>query len=369
MKFIKAAKLAAVGSIAALALSACAANEAGDTAAPSTADGAAASLSGELNGVGASSMAPAQEAWSITFQQQHPNVTVNYDPAGSGTGRETFQNGASAFAGSDRAFKTSELAGGEFAGCAANSEVLEFPVYISPIAIIFNVTGVDSLQLDAPTIAKIFTGQIKQWNDPQIASQNPGANLPDTAITAVHRSDKSGTTGNFTDYLHGAAGSDWTAGAVEEWPSELGGEAAQGTSGVVEAVQNGSGTIGYVDASRAGDFSSVNVKVGSEYVTHTPAAAAKIVDASPVEEGRGPGDIAITIKRDSTDSGVYPIVLVSYAIACSEYADPEVGELTKAYLSYIVSAEGQNLAAERAGSAPLSAEMQAKIAAIISGIK
>lgn len=356
-------KAAAIGGIAILALTSCAANEGAPTENTSTS-----SLTGTLVGGGASSQGSAQEAWIAGFQTANPDVTVNYDPAGSGAGRDTFQQGASAFAGSDRAFKVDEIAAGPFTGCAT-PDILEIPAYISPIAIIFNLDGVDSLDLDADTVAKIFTGQITKWNDPAITALNPGATLPDQAISPVHRSDKSGTTGNFTDYLGAAAPSTWTAGSVEEWPTELGGEAAQGTSGVVEAVTNGVGMIGYADASRAGDLGTVAIKVGDKFVPYSPEAAAAIVDASALESDRTEHDIAIKLDRTSTEAGVYPIVLVSYLIGCEQYSDPANAELVKSYFSYIVSEEGQKVAADAAGSAPISADLRSKIEPAIASIK
>ena len=363
MKTSATIKAAALGGIALLALTSCAANEA---AAPAE-EGAASSLTGTLVGGGASSQGSAQEAWIAGFQTANADVTVNYDPAGSGAGRDTFQQGASAFAGSDRAFKVDEITAGPFEACAT-PDIVEVPAYISPIAIIFNLEGVDSLDLDADTVAKIFAGQITKWNDPAITALNPDATLPDAAISPVHRSDKSGTTGNFTEYLAAAAPSSWAAGSVEEWPTELGGEAAQGTSGVVEAVTNGVGMIGYADASRAEGLGTVAIKVGEKFVSYSPEAAAAIVDASELEPDRTEHDIAIKLDRTSTEDGVYPIVLVSYLIGCEQYADAANAELVKAYFSYIVSEEGQNVAAEAAGSAPISADLRAKIESAIASI-
>lgn len=363
MKTSATIKAAVFGGIALFALTSCAANEG---AAP-TDDAAASSLTGTLVGGGASSQGSAQEAWIAGFQTKHADVTVNYDPAGSGAGRDTFQQGASAFAGSDRAFKADEIAAGPFEACAT-PDIVEIPAYISPIAVIFNLEGIDSLDLDADTIAKIFTGQITNWNDPAIAALNPDAELPDQAISAVHRSDKSGTTGNFTDYLGAVAPSSWTAGSVEEWPTELGGEAAQGTSGVVEAVTNGVGMIGYADASRAEGLGTVALKVGEEFVSYSPEAAAAVVDASEVESDRSANDIAIALDRTSEAAGVYPIVLVSYLIGCEQYTDPANAELVKAYFEYIVSEEGQKVAAEAAGSAPISADLRSKIEPAIAAI-
>lgn len=357
-------KAVAIGSIAAIALTSCAANES-DT---KTADKSSSSLSGELIGAGASSQGSAQEAWIAGFQTANDKVTVNYDPTGSGAGRETFQKGASAFAGSDRAFKVDEIKAGPFDSCATDSGIVQFPAYISPIALIFNVKGVDSLKLDASTVAKIFSGKITKWNDTAIAALNPDATLPDQNVVAVHRSDKSGTTQNFTDYLAATAPADWASGAIEEWPTDLGGEAAQGTSGVVEAVTNGVGTIGYADASRAGELSTAEIKVGDNFVAYTPEAAAAIVDASPLESGRTDHDLAFELDRKSTDASTYPIVLVSYLVGCESYNDAAQADLVKSYFSYIVSAEGQDVAAESAGSAPISEDLRGKVQKAIDAI-
>ncbi|SEB97076.1 phosphate ABC transporter substrate-binding protein, PhoT family [Paramicrobacterium humi] len=340
----------AVAAAASLALTSCAANE---SAATGSADSA---LSGTLVGGGATSQQSAQEAWVAAFQTANPGVTVEYAPEGSGAGRDNFIAGASSFAGSDRAFTSDEIAKDNFGSCTPGTGIIEIPAYISPIAIVFNVDGVDSLDLDAATIAGIFKGDITKWNDEAIVSQNPDANLPDAAITAVHRSDESGTTENFTEYLSAVAGDVWDAEPSGDWAYE-GGEAAQGTSGVIDAVTSGTGTIGYADASRAGDLGTVSVKVGDDYVPYSAEAAAAIVDASPFADGREDGDLAIELDRASTESGVYPIVLVSYLIACNEYQDADAAALTKAYLSYVISKDGQKAGQEAAGIAPISQKL------------
>jgi len=355
---------AVIAVTAAIALSSCAANE-GGAAAP---EESASTLSGNLVGAGASSQDAAQQAWIAGFQTANPDVTIDYDPSGSGAGRETFLEGASDFAGSDRAFNDEEIAAGGFAKCAPDTDIVELPVYISPIAVIFNVEGVDSLDLDAATVAGIFAGTITKWNDPAIASQNPDATLPDQAITPVHRSDDSGTTENFTDYLAATAPEVWTYEPDGVWPLESG-EGAQGTSGVVDAVTNGTGTIGYADASRAGDLGTVSIKVGDEYVSYSPEAAAAIVDASPLAEGRSEGDLAIEVDHATEEAGVYPIILVSYLIGCQQYADSENVELVKSYFSYVASPEGQDAAAEAAGSAPISDSLRDQINAAIDSIQ
>ncbi|MCU1438471.1 MAG: phosphate transporter substrate-binding protein PstS [Naasia sp.] len=348
-------------------LTSCAANE-GDAAAGTGSAASESELSGDLVGAGASSQGSAQEAWYAAFQGDNPGVTVTYDPSGSGAGREAFSEGGVDFAGSDRAFKDEEIAEGGWAACAPDTDIVELPLYISPIAVIFNLEGVDSLNLDAATIAGMFAGSITNWNDPAIAALNDGASLPDLAITPVHRSDDSGTTENFTEYLGAVAPDVWTYEADGVWPIESG-EAAQGTTGLVDAVNGGNGTIGYADASRAGDLGTVAVQVGDEFVSYSPEAAAAIVDASPEAEGRADGDLAIEIDRSTDEAGVYPIVLVSYLIGCQQYADPEAGALVKAYFSYIASEEGQDEAASSAGSAPISDTLRGEVESAIELIK
>ena len=355
---------AVIAVAAALALSSCAANEGAATTESATPES---TLSGTINAAGASSQGSAQEAWIASFQTANPNVTINYDPSGSGAGRTTFAAGGSDFAGSDSYLKDEELAAG-FASCAPGTSAVDLPVYISPIAVIFNVEGVTDLNLDASTLAKIFKGDITTWNDPAIVALNPKAKLPSTPITAVHRSDDSGTTKNFTDYLGQVAPDVWTEKAADAFPFQTG-EGAQGTSGVVDAVTNGVGTIGYADASRAGDLGVAKIKVGDEFVGYTAEAAAAVVNDSPLVEGREAGDIAIQIDRLTTDPTHYPLVLVSYAIVCTDYADATQGELVKSYVGFMASAEGQAEAAASAGAAPLSTELQDKVAAVIATIK
>lgn len=341
--------LATAGAITAtLLLASCAVNEQ-----PPGAD--VEGYRGIVVGGGSSAQQSAQEAWVVGFQTDNPAATIEYDPAGSGAGREMFIAGGAAFAGSDRAFELEELEEEEFVGCEPGSGIIELPAYISPIALAFKLDGVSSLNLDSDTIARIFTGEITRWNDPAIAEHNPGLDLPEQTITAIHRSDDSGVTENFTEYLSAVASDAWPYEPSGVWPLE--GEAAQGTSGVVSALNNSSGTIGYIDASRVGDLGVVAVGVGSEFVPYSSEAAAAIIDASPIGEGRGPGDLAVEIDRTSTERGVYPIVLISYLIGCEDYIDDADAELVRAYFEHVISPEGQQDAADAAGSAPISATM------------
>ncbi|MGY2003135.1 phosphate ABC transporter substrate-binding protein PstS [Blastococcus sp. SYSU DS1024] len=308
-------------------------------------------LSGSLVGAGSSAQQAAMQGWTAGFTAVQPRVNVSYDPIGSGGGREQFLAGGIDFAGSDAALDEEELAQAE-ERCGP-SGVFELPNYISPIAVVYSLEGVEQLNLSPGTLAGIFGQRITNWNDPAIAADNPDTTLPDLAITPVNRADDSGTTENFTEYLAATAGAGWPHEPDGTWPVP-GGEAAQGNSGVVAAVGGGQGTIGYADLSQAGDLGVANIGVGDEFVAPTAEAAAAVVENSPRLEGRGEHDVVIELNRDTTGSGEYPIVLVSYHIGCMEYDDPEVAERLRAFMTYVVSPEGQRAAAEVAGSAPIS---------------
>ena len=357
-------RIAAPAAVLALALglSACGAGN------EDSSDGAAApsgdTVSGTLNGAGATSQEAAIAAWKKGFQTANPDVTVNYDPTGSGGGREQFIAGGVQFAGTDSYLEEEEVAA---ATKECGSDIVEVPVYVSPIAVIYNLDGVDDLNLSANTIGQIFEGKITKWNDDAIKADNPDADLPDTAITPVHRSDDSGTTKNFTDYLDQASDGGWTQGVVETWPVK-GGEAANGTSGVVAAVKGGAGTIGYADESQAGDLGKAHVKVGDDYTEPTPEAAAKVLDTAAPVEGRADTDIAVDVDRKTEEAGVYPIVLVSYQVACQTQPDADAAALVKGWLTYVASTEGQEASASSAGSAPLSGDFASKVQAAIETI-
>ncbi|PRW64823.1 phosphate ABC transporter substrate-binding protein PstS [Actinopolyspora mortivallis] len=320
-------------------------------------------LSGTLDGAGASSQEAAQQAWRAAFSDKNPDLTVNYAPIGSGGGRERFVSGATDFGGTDAALEGEELSGAK-ERCGG---LVELPVYVSPVAVAFNLDGVDELKLRPATIAKIFDQKITKWNDPEIAETNPDVELPDTQITPVNRSDESGTTENFTDYLSAAAPEAWPHEVSGNWPVP-GGEAAKGTSGVKNAIDAGQGTIGYLDASQVGELGTVAVGVGEEFVSYSPEAAAKVLEVSERKKNQGEHVFAYDLARDTRSSGTYPIVLVSYGMACTDYDDSETGELVRAYFEYILSEQGQQKAAEAAGSAPISQALRQKLRPAVEAI-
>jgi phosphate transport system substrate-binding protein len=314
-------------------------------------EGAGEQLAGSLVGAGSSAQQAAMQGWTAGYAAVQPEVTVNYDPVGSGGGREQFLAGGTDFAGSDAFLDDEELAQAE-ERCGAQG-IFELPNYIAPIAVVYNLEGVDELRLAPDTLARIFAQDITRWDDAAIAEDNPDADLPDLAITPVNRSDESGTTENFVEYLSQAAGEAWPYEVDGNWPVE-GGEAAQGNSGVVGAVAAGQGTIGYADLSQAGDLGVASIQVGEEFVTPTAEAAAAVVENSEPVEGRGEYDFAIEVARDTEGSGEYPIVLISYHIGCVSYDDPQTAALVRSFMGFVVSEAGQEAAAQVAGSAPIS---------------
>lgn len=323
-----------------------------------------ASDSRTLVGAGASSQAAAMQGWQAGFQTANPDTTIEYDPVGSGAGRETFLAGGSAFAGSDAPLNDDQYAR-SIERCAGDQGAINLPHYISPIAIVYNLPSLDghALNLEPAAIAGIFANDITVWNDPAIAADNPTLDLPDSPINPVHRSDASGTTKNFTDYLAQAAPDAWIHGAIEGWDDDGpgGGEGAPQTSGVIAAVRAGEGSIGYADASQIGDLPAAAIGVADGFVAFSPAAAARLVDASDLRGGQSEFDLAIDVDRTPDSADTYPIALVSYHIVCLQYDSQEEVDLVKAFMTYVGSVDGQNAAAAAAGSAPLSDATRADI--------
>ena len=379
----KLVSLAALGLVGGLALTACGVGDdatGGDNGGDSNASdnggseegGAGADLSaitGNIAGAGASSMETAQTAWTESFMglvgAEGGDLTMSYEGTGSGTGREQFLAGQVQYAGSDAALDEEELAAS--AETCNGEQAINLPVYISPIAVISNLEGVESLNLSAEVLGGIFNETITSWDDPAIVELNPDAELPAEPIVPVHRSDDSGTTENFTDYLSQNAPDAWPHGPIETWPIE-GGQSGDGTSGMVSTVESGSGTIGYADASQAGNLGVASIQVGEEFVDYSPEAAASAVEVSPRAEGREENDIVVELDRTTTEAGVYPIVLISYLVLCGSYADQAQGEAVKAYASYVVSEDGQQVGLDNAGSAPLTEGLAADAQAAIDSI-
>ena len=366
--------IAALSGIVMLAsVAACGDNTAATTDNSSSSDSTSKStpISGNFSGAGASSQQAAVEAWIAGFQSTNPEAKIAYNPSGSGAGVQTFLTGATAWAGSDKALADDEVE--QSKSVCTEGTAFDVPVYISPIAVVFNLKGVSDagkhINMDAATIAKIFDGKITKWNDPAIADQNKDLKLPDTAITVVHRSDKSGTTQNFVSYFKDVTPDNWTYDLSENWPNEVG-QGAKGTSGVISTVKQADGTIGYADFSQVGDLGTVAVKVGDKYNEISAEAGSKVIgDSKQDDTVKGDNRIVIKINHATEAEGAYPIVLVSYDIVCPAYKDTKQAEFAKAWLTYVTSDEGQKAAQDAAGTAPLPSSLKSEITKSIEAIK
>lgn len=320
----------ALAAVAALAIAGC--NSSQEPNPGSTNGSDIASLSGELKASGASFPDAFYQEVIAELQGQAPNFKVTYNSTGSGTGKKEFGQGLTDFAGSDSLVKDSD-------GIAADS-FYYIPTVAAPITVSYNLKGVDKLQLSADTIAKIFQRDIKTWNDPAIAADNPGVTLPSTAITVAHRSDGSGTTSNFTKYLDSAAKGTWKLGAGDtvNWPSDTQGGAKN--TGVAQIVTQTDGGIGYVDLS---DATVLKLKV----------AAVKNKDGNyvlPTLEGTTAGLNGAKVNDDlsydplnAAGADAYPITAPTYILVKKSYDDPKKAELVKAFVKFVLT-DGQDLA-------------------------
>jgi phosphate transport system substrate-binding protein len=324
---------------------------------------------GSLTGGGSTAQAVAQDAWRAAYQKAHAGISITYEQVGSGTGVTNFTSGTYSFAGTDAYLDDDQIAAAK--KTCHGQDAIEVPDYVSPIAIAYNLKGVSQLNLSADVIAGIFDGTITTWNDPKIAAENSGTNLPDTAITPLHRSDGSGTTWNFTDYLAKAGGGAWSSPADENWPTSIkAGQGFEGTSGVVGGLQQTDGAVAYIDNSAVpGGIGTASIKVGADYNAPSADGAAQVVDGSKPISGRPANDIALDIDRTTTAKGAYPLLLTSYLVACPSYSDSSTGDLVDKYLTYVLSSAGQQVGSAAAKSAPLPSSLARKASSIVGAIK
>jgi phosphate transport system substrate-binding protein len=321
---------------------------------------------GSLTSQGSTAQANAMSEWIKGYQQACSGAQINYQATGSGAGVQAFIGNTADFAGSDSALKAGDEQNNANKRCTGG-QALNLPAVVGPIAVAYNLSGVKDLQFKPATVAKIFAGTIKTWDDPTIKADNPNASLPSTPISAVHRSDSSGTTDNFTKYLAAAAGSDWTFGSDKVWKAP-GGQAGKGNDGVAAAVKQADGGIGYIEDSfliTSGLSAAKIYNAAGEYTALTDkSAAAALAGAQVVGTG---DDLTLKIDYVTKQSGAYPIVLVTYEIACSKGNPADKLALLKSFLSYVVSKDGQSKLTE-IGYGPLPDSLQTKVAASINNL-
>ena len=369
MKLPRYAALTSVVLAGALALTACGSDNNGSDA--GTSGGSGSGVSGTLNGEGSTAQKNAIGEAISQFGDDNPGATVNYNPTGSGAGIKQFNAKQVDFAGSDSALSTVAVDGAVEADdaktrCGGN-DAWDLPMVVGPIAVAYNLPGVDKLILTPTVTAQMFLGKITAWNDPAIAKLNPGVTLPSTKISVFFRSDESGTTQNFEKYLQAAAGADWTGGDPSKtWPGKVG-EGRAKSDGTNEGVKSTEGGLTYIEWSYAKDnklgVAQIDNGGGAVELTGESAGAA-IANAQP--DGTG-NDLRLKLDYTSKTAGVYPIVLVTYEIVCSKGLDAGKTTLLKAFLTKFSDPATQT-SLQDIGYAPLPAAIQSKVATAIAAI-
>ncbi|QYC44780.1 Phosphate-binding protein PstS 3 precursor [Nonomuraea coxensis DSM 45129] len=367
-----AGRLAAVAVVGALSLAACgtdnnaSAGNAGTTAASAPAAGNDNALSGTINAAGSSAQANAIDEWKKNFQATNSGVSINYQPSGSGAGVQAFIQGTVSFAGSDSALNDEKGEPAQADARCKTGKAINLPMVTGPVAVVYNLPGVDGLQLSPKTIGGIFNSQITKWDDPAIKAENPDAKLPSTPIQAFHRSDESGTSDNFTKFLKATA--EWPYDPAKAWPAEAKGQGAKGSDGIASSVKDTEGAISYVEMSYADNSQLQKAKVANgsgEFVELTPESAAKTVETAEIK-GTG-NDLKLSIDYGTKTAGAYPIVLVTYEITCEKGLPAEEAKLVKEFLTYTASDEGQ-AALKDLGYAPLAGGLLTKVRTAIEAI-
>ncbi|MGW7362067.1 phosphate ABC transporter substrate-binding protein PstS [Streptomyces sp. NPDC054841] len=296
---------------------------------------------GQVAGSGSTAQSNAVEHWIKEYQRACPSVQIAYNPVGSGAGVAQFMRQATVFGGTDGALKPADVEQSKTA--CPGGRAIDLPMVGGPVALGYNLMGVDNLVLDAQTLARIFDSEITNWDDPAIRKLNPGVKLPDRTIQAVHRSDDSGTTQNLNAYLSGAAPEDWPYPKEKAWQGK-GGHSESGSSAVAGNVRATEGAIGYFELSFAENMKIPTVKIdtgASRPVEASPdTASAGIASAEVVGKGK---DLSLKLDYATNAEGAYPIVLVTYEIVCDKGNQRETLPALKSFLTYTASEEGQKI--------------------------
>ncbi|WP_027254801.1 phosphate ABC transporter substrate-binding protein PstS [Planktothrix agardhii] len=324
---------------------------ANNTPAPSPAQLVALEQPVALIGAGASFPAPLYQRWASDISSGTKNLQIDYQSVGSGAGVERFVQGLVQFGASDVAMTDEEIA-------KVPNGVLLLPMTAGSIVLAYNVPDVAEVKLSQQNLIDIFLGKITNWNDPALATDNPGVTFPDLPIQVIYRSDGSGTTGVFTKNLS-AMSEDWKnsvgEGKTVQWPVGIGGK---GNEGVTAQITQTPGAIGYVEY---GFAKSANLKTASlqnkagSFVKATDESAAKTLESVELPENLR----AFITNPEGAES--YPIVTYSWIMAYQKYDKPEIAKSVEAMIQYGLT-EGQKTSAQL-GYIPLPAAVVKKVAA------
>ena len=305
--------------IAALAISACKSNTV------------------QLSGAGSTFVYPVMTRWVQEFSQGHPNAQINYQSIGSGGGVQQVKSKTVDFGASDAPLSDQQL--------ADMPPVIQIPETAGPVVITYNLPSVSQpLQLSPESLAGIFLGNIKSWQDPRIAGDNPGVTLPNQAIVVIHRADGSGTTAAFTTYLS-AVSTDWQSkvgkGSNVSWPIGLGGKGSEGVTG---QLRQAPGAIGYVELTYAEQNKLPVAKIKNQagnYVAPSTQSTTAAINAYSSELSQDPRVPIVNPPAHATDA--YPISTLTFLIIPKDGPDKAKRAALKSFVQYIVN-DGQAVA-------------------------
>lgn len=311
----------------------------------------------QLQGAGASFPAPLYTRWFKTYGQSHPNVQIDYQSVGSGSGVKAVIDKTVDFGASDAAMTAEEIA-------RVPNGVQLLPMTAGEIVLTYNLEGVESLKLSRQAYTGIFLGTIKKWNDPLIAKANPGAKLPATPINVVVRADSSGTTFVFTKHLSAISPEFAKSPGVNKMPNWPAGTRSKGNEGVTASVKTTPGSIGYIEygyaVSQKLPMAMLENKSGV-YVTPSAASGQAALAAIAMPED------LIAWGPDPEGAEAYPIVTYTWLILYKQYPDEGKLETLRAFVKFAVT-DGQKLSDEL-GYIPLPAPVVEKVKAAIENVK
>jgi phosphate transport system substrate-binding protein len=311
-----------------------------------------------LNGAGATFPNPMYSKWFSEYNKLHPDVQINYQSIGSGGGIRQVLNGTVDFGASDGPMSDEQLKQAKF-------KILHIPTVMGAVVPAYNVPGVSGdVKFTPEALAGIFLGKIQSWNDPAIAKANPGVNFPNQPIIVIYRSDGSGTTFIFTDYLSKVS-KDWAStvgkGTSVKWPMGMGGKGNEGVAGQVRQLQ---GSIGYVELIYAVEnkitYGSVKNAAG-EFVKATLEGVTEAAASAPSM----PADFRVSI-TNAPGKGAYPISSFTWLLIPEQSKDPKKGKILADFLEWMVT-DGQKMT-NQLSYAPLPASVVEKVKVAIKQV-
>ena len=378
MKHNRIGAAASILAAGALLLSACGSDEnktstGATTAGAGTAGDSASAVncSGKkaLKASGSSAQANAITRFVTAYESACPGFTLNYTSSGSGAGVSEFIGGQTDFGGTDSPLNAEKGEVDKAKARCGGADAWNLPTVFGPIAVTYNLPGVDSVALDGPTLAKIFNGAVTTWNAPEITALNSGKTLPGDKINVVFRSDESGTTDNFQKYLDAASDGAWGKGSGKTFNGGVG-EGAKGNEGTSAAIKITAGSITYNEwsyATKQGlQIADVITSAGPDPVKLTAESAGKSIDSVKIK-GQG-NDLVLDTSSfyKPTAAGAYPIILGTYNVVCSKYPQSDVAPAVKAFLT-VATTDGQKGLTE-AGYIPIPDSFKSKLTTAINAI-